>query len=361
MKQVPTKVDGVDSLSVTEFNPNQDELENAVTASDQTLDGLNTNQLGEAMSRYGSGGADFYQDSGAVNAYILTGVGSFIKPAVYFDGMSVKFYTANTNTGPSTINVASIGVKDLVLTDGSALVGGEVIAGSLIIATYDLASDKVRLNPIADLSSPPAIGGGKPISVGGPVIKANTRLEGPRGRTTPATVKATTFEGDAGGTTINEFSTDGTLAGNSDNAVPTEKAVKTFVETSNVASQVEMEAATSTTKKVSPGRQKFHPSACKAWITFNGTGTIAIVGSYNITSITDNGTGRYTITLATNFSNTAYTFMGFARDSDATGDGWVSATLAQQKSVGSADITTLVGSGAIFDSPEINLTFFGDQ
>jgi len=229
MKNIPVKVDGVDSLSGAEFNPNQEELENAVTASDQTLDEGNENQLGEAMGRYGSGGADFYQDSGAVNAYILTGVGSFIKPAVYFDGMSVKFYTANTNTGPSTINVASIGVKDLVLTDGSALVGGEVIAGSLIIATYDLASDKVRLNPIADLSSPPAIGDATPNSIDGTIIKANTRFEGPLGSTNPAAVKATTFEGNAGGTTINEFSTDGTLAGDSDDAVPTEQAVKAAI------------------------------------------------------------------------------------------------------------------------------------
>ena len=44
------------------------------------------------------------------------------------------------------------------------------------------------------------------------------------GASSADTVKASTFEG-ASGTTINEFSIDGTLAGNSDDAVPTEKAV----------------------------------------------------------------------------------------------------------------------------------------
>ena len=53
----------------------------------------------------------------------------------------------------------------------------------------------------------------------------------PIGNVTPNTIKATTFEGDAGGTTINEFSTDGTLAGDSDDAVPTEKAVKEYADT----------------------------------------------------------------------------------------------------------------------------------
>lgn len=39
--------------------------------------------------------------------------------------------------------------------------------------------------------------------------------------------------------------------------------------------------------------------SAKAWVNFNGTGTVAIRGSFNVTSITDNGTGDYTI----NFTN----------------------------------------------------------
>jgi hypothetical protein len=37
----------------------------------------------------------------------------------------------------------------------------------------------------------------------------------------------------------------------------------------------------------------------KAWVNFNGTGTVAIRGSGNVSSITDNGTGDYTV----NFTN----------------------------------------------------------
>jgi hypothetical protein len=39
--------------------------------------------------------------------------------------------------------------------------------------------------------------------------------------------------------------------------------------------------------------------SAKAWVNFNGTGTVAIRASYNVSSITDNGTGDYTI----NFTN----------------------------------------------------------
>lgn len=38
---------------------------------------------------------------------------------------------------------------------------------------------------------------------------------------------------------------------------------------------------------------------CRAWVNFNGTGTVAIRASGNVSSITDNGTGNYTVNLTT--------------------------------------------------------------
>ncbi len=35
--------------------------------------------------------------------------------------------------------------------------------------------------------------------------------------------------------------------------------------------------------------------SAKAWVNFNGTGTVAIRASFNVSSITDNGTGDYTV------------------------------------------------------------------
>jgi hypothetical protein len=37
----------------------------------------------------------------------------------------------------------------------------------------------------------------------------------------------------------------------------------------------------------------------KAWVNFNGTGTVAIRAQYNVSSITDNGNGDYTVNFAT--------------------------------------------------------------
>ena len=48
----------------------------------------------------------------------------------------------------------------------------------------------------------------------------------------------------------------------------------------------------------------------KAWVNFNGTGTVAIRDSYNVSSITDNGVGDYTINYGTALNNNNYAISG---------------------------------------------------
>jgi len=71
-------------------------------------------------------------------------------------------------------------------------------------------------------------------------------------------------------------------------------------------------AHSSTPEQIAQGR-------AKAWINFNGTGTIAIRDSFNVSSITDNGQGDYTVTMTTAMSNTNYAV------ATASGDGATSA------------------------------------
>jgi hypothetical protein len=44
----------------------------------------------------------------------------------------------------------------------------------------------------------------------------------------------------------------------------------------------------------------------KAWVNFNGTGTVAIRASFNVSSITDNGTGDYTVNFTTALGDANY-------------------------------------------------------
>ena len=51
---------------------------------------------------------------------------------------------------------------------------------------------------------------------------------------------------------------------------------------------------------------------CRAWVNFNGTGTVAIRASGNVSSITDNGTGDYTVNFTTAMPDANYSVSGSA-------------------------------------------------
>ena len=51
---------------------------------------------------------------------------------------------------------------------------------------------------------------------------------------------------------------------------------------------------------------KLSGTTCRAWVNFNGTGTVAIRASYNVSSITDNGVGDYTVNFTTALANANY-------------------------------------------------------
>ena len=46
--------------------------------------------------------------------------------------------------------------------------------------------------------------------------------------------------------------------------------------------------------------------SAKAWVNFNGTGTVAIRRAFNVSSITDNGTGDYTVNFTNAMSDANY-------------------------------------------------------
>jgi hypothetical protein len=80
--------------------------------------------------------------------------------------------------------------------------------------------------------------------------------------------------------------------------------------------------------------------AARAWVNFNGTGTVAIRASGNVSSITDNGASDYTLNFATAMPDTNYAIAGAARITTSAqssvvgyyGNGIVSTTQVQIRS-----------------------------
>ena len=78
------------------------------------------------------------------------------------------------------------------------------------------------------------------------------------------------------------------------------------------ATQAEMEAASSTTAYVTPGRTHHHPGVAKAWAAVSSTGALEDSGTgesngaYNIASVTDVGTGRHKLVWDVDFADANY-------------------------------------------------------
>jgi len=75
-----------------------------------------------------------------------------------------------------------------------------------------------------------------------------------------------------------------------------------------VASQAQVEAASSTSVYITPGRQKYHPSTAKVYVRWQVSGgTPTIDGSgYNVSSLTDTAVGQVTVNFTTSFSDANY-------------------------------------------------------
>jgi len=87
---------------------------------------------------------------------------------------------------------------------------------------------------------------------------------------------------------------------------------------------------------------KLSGTTCRAWVNFNGTGTVAIRAQYNVSSITDNGVGDYTVNFATALVDANYGFNAFGyRDTNYTaGSTWMLSAAATSVTSSSLRIVT---------------------
>jgi hypothetical protein len=91
-----------------------------------------------------------------------------------------------------------------------------------------------------------------------------------------------------------------------------------------------------------------------AWVNFNGTGTIAIRANFNTASLTDNGTGDYTVNFATALSDSNYAWSGNAGyGTTVVGDALLVSlygAFATYQLVGSVRFTTSDPTSSAFDA-----------
>jgi hypothetical protein len=98
-------------------------------------------------------------------------------------------------------------------------------------------------------------------------------------------------------------------------------------------------------------------NTCRAWVNFNGTGTVAIRGSFNVSSITDNGTGDYTVNFTTAMPDANYGFSLSSSEAQAINKG---ATWAGGTNQTTSVIRILVRSGSsdVIDATYVSAVIF---
>jgi hypothetical protein len=89
------------------------------------------------------------------------------------------------------------------------------------------------------------------------------------------------------------------------------------------------------------------PGLCKAWVNFNGTGTVAIRAAFNVSSITDNGTGQYAVNFTVAMADVNYCVTG-ASSTNGTTNGVLLAA-------GNTGNSTTSASALVLDNASTNL------
>ena len=97
---------------------------------------------------------------------------------------------------------------------------------------------------------------------------------------------------------------------------------------------------------------------CRAWVNFDGTGTVAIRGSGNVSSITDNGVGDYTVNLTTAMADTNGTVVGASVETIGAFSGGQRVVMPSFASTSTIRAGVTYQNGGAVDMPYVGISVF---
>ena len=95
---------------------------------------------------------------------------------------------------------------------------------------------------------------------------------------------------------------------------------------------------------------------CRAWVNFNGTGTVAIRASFNVSSITDNGTGDYTVNFTNALADANYCF-AFSGNNDGSANA-IMTKYNQAPTTTAFRFYSIALGGGVYDTSFVSLAIF---
>jgi hypothetical protein len=234
------------------------------------------------------------------NLITVTGTNTLIGTSVppytsYVAGMTLSFIPVATNTGAVTIDVDGLGAKNIYVGSSTAMIGGELVAGRIAQIEYDGVRFQLYQASIS-------IADGS-ITTAKLADDAVTTIKIADSNVTTAKIA------DSNVTTAKIANGNVTEAKIGTGAVTVDKIGAAAVTVDKIGS------AAVTAAKLDGAQTGTAPIyGARAWVNFNGTGTVAIRASGNVSSITDNGTGDYTVNFTTAMPDTDYSTVCTSQD-----------------------------------------------
>jgi len=295
-------------------------------------------------------------DTGAANAYAAAPV-----PAItaYATGQVVTLKPANANTGASTLAVSGLTAKNIKLLDGGNPASGALVTTGIYHLVYD-GTNFVLLN--SSSSQTTTLTGGVTGSGSGSFAATVAAVT----NTATVTVKDANFTIQDDGDTTKQvkFQASGITTGTT-RTLTAPNADGTIATTADIlaaATQAQMEAASSNTVSATPLAVKWNPGVAKAWCKLSGA-TWTIDASLNVSSITDNGAGDFTVNFTTAFSTANYAYAGCAKSTGTIASSNFSVEQANlaAPAAGSCRMNVAAFNGGNLTDSDCAVAFFGDQ